>query len=112
MPFEVLFQSFLICFFLYFVACCYAVAGFIPIPLGLAKIATIAVQLCSGRMSSLECDCATFTSKSTPKILGFTSIVYLVINDTVRAGVKRLLCGNRVGAGTALDGTVHTAYVV
>lgn len=47
---KVLLQSFLICFFLFLVASSYAVAGFIRIPLPLTKFATIAIQLCSGRI--------------------------------------------------------------
>uniref|UniRef100_A0A915D9Z5 Glucosylceramidase n=1 Tax=Ditylenchus dipsaci TaxID=166011 RepID=A0A915D9Z5_9BILA len=47
----------------------YAAAGFIKIPPELAKFATIAIQMCSG----------------------FTSIVYLAINKTIRKGVVRLI---------------------
>src|SRR4051812_28602832 len=60
---RVLLQTFLICFLLFLVAASYAVAGFIRIPLPLTKLATIAIQACSG----------------------FTSIVYLAFNSTIRA---------------------------
>uniref|UniRef100_A0A915E4I5 Uncharacterized protein n=1 Tax=Ditylenchus dipsaci TaxID=166011 RepID=A0A915E4I5_9BILA len=69
---HVMLQSFLICFFLFIVATCYAAAGFINIPNRLTKFATIAVQICSG----------------------FTSIVYLVINKEIRKGVKRMFFQN------------------
>uniref|UniRef100_A0A915ERD4 7TM GPCR serpentine receptor class x (Srx) domain-containing protein n=1 Tax=Ditylenchus dipsaci TaxID=166011 RepID=A0A915ERD4_9BILA len=76
---NVMLQSFLICFFVFIVATCYAVAGFIHIPNRLTKFATIAVQICSG----------------------FTSIVYLVINKEIRKSVKRMFFVNTTVHSTA-----------
>uniref|UniRef100_A0A915EJM9 Uncharacterized protein n=1 Tax=Ditylenchus dipsaci TaxID=166011 RepID=A0A915EJM9_9BILA len=69
---KVMLQSFLICVFVFIVAVCYTVAGFIHIPNRLTKFATIAVQICSG----------------------FTSIVYLVINKEIRKSVKSIFFAN------------------
>jgi Serpentine type 7TM GPCR chemoreceptor Srt len=46
-------QCFLICLLIFLPASMYAFAGFIPIPLPLLKIATIALQLCGGQSSLL-----------------------------------------------------------
>jgi Serpentine type 7TM GPCR chemoreceptor Srt len=45
---KVAFQSFLICFFIFLVAGIFALAGFVPVPLSMVKLTTIALQLCSG----------------------------------------------------------------
>jgi len=45
---KVAFQSFLICFFTFFVAIIFALAGFVPVPLSMVKLSTISLQLCSG----------------------------------------------------------------
>ena len=47
-------QSFLICFFIGLVATIFALAGFVPVPLPLVKLATISLQLCSGIYSLLS----------------------------------------------------------
>jgi len=75
---KVTFRAFLICFFLWWIAVAYAIAGFVKIPPHMGKLATMAIQLCSGS----------------------TGIIYLVFNDTIRNGVKQLLSGRLTKVGT------------
>jgi len=62
-------QSFVICGALFVVVFTYAVGGFMRMPNPLLKFATMLVQVCTGS----------------------TAIVYLVINNTIRNEVKRML---------------------
>ena len=64
-------QCFIICFFIFVVSACYALYGFIAIPMWLSRISIAALQI--------GCGC--------------TSIVYLVFNESIRSRVKILVCG-------------------
>jgi len=57
---RVTFQSFLICFFLWWIAVAYAIAGFVKIPPEMGKFATMAIQVCSGGWRRRWCSIKTY----------------------------------------------------
>jgi len=80
-------QSFLVCLFVFMIATTWIAFELIQLPLWLSLICIVSVQVGSGAMG----------------------IVYIALNDSIRAGVKKLLCGGRwygsKGEGTTFSST-------